>query len=289
MIPGVDVYQGYGPIDWNLVAASGVRFAWIKCREANDYKDENYERNVQRARATGIHVGAYHVAHPLPKDVPGRPFKTGRTPLEQAELFFKGCAGLGSDPGELSPALDLEWPAPEDWQKWGCSAQQISDWARECCEAMALLWGRLPIIYVYPHWWRTLAHGADVSWAARYPLWLADYGWRDEGSPPDDWNAPHLSWVSSAWERWDACQHSAQGSSVRVPGIPACPVDRDVIRDEETLRRLTGQSAWDPDADTQPRLVPIVRPPVPHHHPMTGKLLDHPSIDEDDDPPPEAA
>jgi GH25 family lysozyme M1 (1,4-beta-N-acetylmuramidase) len=230
MIPGIDVYEGYGAIDWNLVASSGVRFAWIRCQVGNDRRDEAYVRNVQRARDAGIVVGAYHFAYPLPDD-----WHKARLPLEQAKLFFEACGGLGSQPGELSPALDLEWPSPVDWMKWGCTAQQISDWGRECAEAMALLWGRLPVIYTYPWWWQTVSKSADVSWAARYPLWMASYthswaGVPENGAPP----------VPPPWTNWAAWQYSAEGSQIRVPGIPACPIDRDCIKDEATFERLQG-------------------------------------------------
>ncbi len=292
MIPGFDCYSGYGQIDFNLARAAGYRFVWVKCQEGNEGKDPLYERNVQRAKAAGLAVGPYHFAFPLPN----HPDHKNRGPLEQAELFFKACNGLGSKPGDLSPAIDLEWPPPEEWAKWGCSASQISEWSHECCEAMALLWQRLPAIYTYPNWWRELSRGADTSWASRYPLWLASYTWTTDGPPPDGWQPPHLSCVSESWSEWVACQHSADGSRARIPGVPACPVDRDVIRDEETFLRLTGRPAWDPDADTQPVLVPsipprplvdfpIVHPPVPlgtHGLPMIDN-------DDGDDEPPQAA
>lgn len=265
MIPGVDVFEGYGAIDWNLVASSGVRFAWIKCQTGNDGKDPAYERNVQRARDVGIAVGAYHFAYPLPQ-ASGHP---GRSPLEQAELFFRACSGLGMQKDELSPALDLEWPPPNDWEKWGCSAQQISDWGRECAEAMTLLWGRLPVIYTYPWFWQSV-WSADVSWAARYPLWMASYGHQGEGLPS---GAPP---VPAPWGDWAAWQYSAEGSAVRVPGIPACPVDRDCIRDEDTFARLTGANKVDHDAPTLPSLESAIVHVLHYDTP-------------DDEPPPSAA
>lgn len=269
MIRGMDAFSGYGIIDWNLAAAAGIRFAWLKCIEGNEGKDPAFERNRHRARDAGIAVGAYHFAFPLPSG-PGLP--KGRSALEQAQRFFDGCGGLGSNEGELSPALDLEWPPPNEWAKWGCSAEQISDWGRECCEAMALLWGRLPVIYTYPWWWKALS-AADVSWAARYPLWMATYTHPGPGVP-EDGKRPA---VPAPWADWAAWQYSADGSAERIPGVPACPVDRDVIRDEATFARLCGHRASDPDADTQPEFVPSIRPWAIVHP-------DVPLDGEDDDP-----
>lgn len=252
MIPGTDVFAGYGLIDWNLAAQSGIRFAWIKCYEGNSGKDPSYEKNIQRARDAGIHAAPYFFAYPLPHG-PGKPAK--RSPMEQAELFFKAFGSRLVEPGELCPAVDLEWPPPQEWAKWGCTAPQISEWCREVCEAMTVLFARLPIIYTYPWWWRAVSDGADVSWAARYPLWMANYTHPGPGVPPD-----HAGPITPApWNTWHAWQYSADGSKERVPGIPACPVDRDVIRDEATLRMLRGIS--EDDIDTQPW--DIVHPAVP--------------------------
>lgn len=253
MIPGVDVHAGYGRINWKLVAAAGYRFAYCKGPEGNEARkdDLTWRRNVDEARANGLVVGVYMVPWMLPHG-PDKP--AGRSPLEQAQRFFERVQGFGSRIGDLAPAIDIEWPPPEKWAEWGCSAPQISEWLREHCEAVTLLWGRLPVLYTYPHWWRTLAAGADVSWASRYMLWLADYSWPQEGHPPKGWNPPKMSWVKSAWEDWAICQHSADGSSARVPGIPVSPVDRNVIRDEDTLERLQGIIRLGPDDDTLPDL-----------------------------------
>jgi len=264
MIPGFDCYSGYGQINFNVAREAGYRFVWVKCQEGNTGKDGSYERNVQRARDAGLAVGAYHFAFPLPTD----PAHPSRDPNDQAQLYFNACKGLGSEPGDLSPALDLEWPAPQDWAKWGCTPQQISDWGRACCVAMAQLWGRLPVIYTYPHWWKTLAQGADVSWASDYPLWFADYSWPQIGHPPLGWMPPHLSWVQDTWNDWAACQHSADGSTARVPGVPVSPVDRNVIKDEATLLRLTGRS---------PSVMPVSAPIVADLVPTVPDLGNPPS------------
>lgn len=291
MIPGVDVYSGYGRIDWKAVAASGVRFAWIKSAEGNEpaRDDSAFRRNVDDAQEAGVIVGAYFFPYPLPYG-PGLP--AGRSPLEQAERAFRVCAGLGSQHGELSPCVDAEWPPPEEWVKWGCSAAQISEWLHDYCEAATILWGRLPVIYTYPWWWKALS-AADVSWAAQYPLWMASYTHNGPGTPPIGKAPP----VPAPWKDWAAWQYSANGSLQRVPGIPACPVDRDCIRDEDTLKRLTGHRAYEPEADTEPELVPSVRPStlqsrtvvdwpiVRGRVPLGRHALDLP----DDDPPDDAA
>lgn len=240
MIPGLDVHAGYGTIDWDRVASAGYRFAWAKCSEGNQgngkFVDPQFARNVAECKRVGILVGAYHFAFPLPSDGKNK-FRSAK---EQAQIAFERSGGLGSEPGDLCHALDAEWPPTNEWSKWGCTAQQISDWLREYCEEATLLWGRPPIIYTYPAWWKTLSANADTSWASAYYLWFANYEWPGEGTPPDGWEPPLMSWVASTWSDWAVCQHSADGSPVKVPGIVAKYVDRNVCKDETTLSQLCG-------------------------------------------------
>ncbi len=280
MIPGCDVHGGYGLIDWGLVASSGIRFAYVKCTTGNEHsKDVTYERNIQRARDNGVLVGAYHFAFPLKHGI-GLP--VGRSPLEQAQAAFDGCSGLGGRTGELSPVVDAEWPPLTEWPKWGCTAAQISEWLHEYCEAATLLWGRKPVIYTYSDWWRGNGrnyHGlsdAEVSWAADYPLWMAAYTHALPG-PPTGGGPP----IPFPWRDWAVWQYSAEGSPARIPGISACPVDRDCIKDEDTLDTLTGRASQ-PSTLREFPVVYALPDPLP---------LESTDLDELDDPepPPKAA
>ena len=241
MIPGVDVSAAQGYIDWQKVSDAGYRFAYLKCTEGNQgngkFVDQQFHRNLEGARAAGVVVGCYHFAFPLPEDSKN----VGRSPNEQVAYAYTQSGGLGSQPGDLAHALDLEWPAPQDWRKWGCSAEQIAAWAKEYCELATERFGRKPVIYLYPDFYRQLVNGgADVSWASEYDLWFADYGWPGAGTPPEGWAPPHFSWVSKTWTNWAVCQYSAENSAVQVPGIRVPHVDRNVIEDEATLARLQG-------------------------------------------------
>jgi GH25 family lysozyme M1 (1,4-beta-N-acetylmuramidase) len=234
MIQGVDVYSGYGPINWSNAKAADVRFALIKCGEGNEpaKNDHRFDENVTAARAAGVAIGAYFFGYPLPS---GPHLPLGRDAGEQAKRFFQISGGLGAQDGELPPALDLEWPAPGDWDKWGCSSQQISDWGRAFCETAMGLWGRRPLIYTYPWFWKSVVASADVSWAKEYPLWLASYVHSGPGLPSD----VEANVTLAPWDAWSILQYSADGSHEQVAGISAVPVDRDCIRDDATLAALT--------------------------------------------------
>lgn len=253
MLLGVDTHVGYGVVDWAKAKAAGVRFAYLKCTQGNEnFVDAQFSHSHAECTRLDIPHGAYHFAEPLPDD----PKHPGRSPLDQVERAFANCQGLGSKPGDLTHAVDAEWPPPEEAAKWGCTRPQISAWLKEYCQLATDRFGRKPVIYTYPAWWKWLAEGADVSWASEYLLWFADYDHPGDGTPADGFTPDHMSWIASTWSDWAVCQFSAQGSNARVDGINACPIDRDCIRSETMLLRLRGLwSQEDPG-------FPIVHPDV---------------------------
>ena len=259
MILGIDVYEGYGKIDWARVAASGVRFAFIKSTEGNEGKDRRFDENVAGAKAVGIYVGAYLYAFPLPDD----PKHPGRSPIEQARRFWFESSGLGTRPGELPPVLDFEWPVHfervkgtsqiiDKWAEWKVSPASMVAWAEECVEEIERLWGRTPLLYTFPDFARSLGGHLRDSSLGRCPLWMAHYTHPTAWMPPDD--ARPI--VPAPWSDWTFWQFSADGSSIRVPGVPACPLDRNVFRgDLDGLRRLANIN---PDAETVRELPSVV-------------------------------
>jgi lysozyme len=267
MILGVDVHAGYGKIDWSRVAQSGVRFAIVKATQGNDGCDPRARENIEGCKAAGIYVGAYLFAYPLPE----RDDKPGRSPEDQARRLYNDVQGLGKGYGELPPALDLEWPPQHErekdtsqirnrWEEWGVTAKSIVEWAERCVAEMERLWGRPPILYTYPHFAGSLGEHLKSSGLGRCPLWIANY------TSPRTWTPPEGTRpiVPKPWGDYAFWQFSADGSPMRIPGIPACPIDRNVFRgDIEALRDLANV---DPDAETQPDLTnpnakPSRRPP----------------------------
>jgi lysozyme len=59
-VRGIDVSHHQAAIDWPLVAAHDVSFAFIKATEGGDVVDARFKTNWDGARAAGIAVGAYH-------------------------------------------------------------------------------------------------------------------------------------------------------------------------------------------------------------------------------------
>jgi lysozyme len=83
-----------GEIDWRLLPAQGVDFAYIKATEGADHHDPRFAANWAAARREGIARGAYHF------------FTLCRSGAEQAANFI---ATVPADPAMLRPAVDLEF------------------------------------------------------------------------------------------------------------------------------------------------------------------------------------
>lgn len=64
---GIDVSRHQGNIAWQTVKNSGIEFAILKAGGSDDgfYTDSTFENNYQRARESGLPLGAYYIVGPL--------------------------------------------------------------------------------------------------------------------------------------------------------------------------------------------------------------------------------
>lgn len=196
MIYGFDVssMQGAHPFDQIARAMPELEFVIIRGQVGNDNFDPDFEANAKASFAAGLVPFMYCYAYPLPAAA-GHP---GRDPMEQARLFV-AHAQRYPEFAKRPLFLDFEFPEPQDWAKWGCTAASIAAWMLACCEEIERLMGVAPVIYTYPDWWQHVA-AADVSWAARFALWLARY--LTPGSRPTQGQSPALIAPWLAWLFW---------------------------------------------------------------------------------------
>lgn len=232
---GIDVWSGYGKIDWKAARAGGVKFAFLKCTTGNDGIDPTYKANAQGCHDAGIPFAPYLFGYPLPAGKPGR------SPEEQAAALYAACGGAT----DMPPVLDLEWPPhyekvngtsqiADKWAQWAVNGPFIAEWGLRCLRELERLFGRTPILYTYPHFWASLgAAGQSLEWC-RYPLWIANYTHLAEGLPA----AGAKPLVPAPWKEYAVWQFSADGSAVRVPGVPACPLDRNVMMSDTLAKFL---------------------------------------------------
>ncbi len=176
---GIDVSHYQGQVDWALVKAAGIHFAFAKATQGTSYVDPELTANWPAMRAAGLVRGAYHFMDP------------DQDAAAQAEHFL---ATVQLEAGDLPPVLDIEVTE-------GMSVEGLDAAVRTWLEKVAAATGVQPIIYSDETFLDTeLANGFGA-----YPLWIAAY----EETPP----APPAAWT--AWTFW---QYSQSGQVSGVDG-----------------------------------------------------------------------
>lgn len=173
MIPGIDVSHFQGIIDWPKVAASGVKFAFIKATDGTRFTDPRLKANCDGAKAAGIPFGLYHFFRA----------NLGAAEIQQVN-FFLGYAG--SFPWSLPPVLDVEI---------GSVTAQTEEQALAWMSQVQASSGVKPILYCSPGY--ADIHLQDDQWL-EYPLWVAHY----------DVPTPRIS----RWTYWEFWQYERNGT-----------------------------------------------------------------------------
>ena len=187
----------HGEVDWSAVAASGVRFAFIKATDGVDDVDPRFQQNWDGARVAAILRGAYHF------------FRPGLEARRQADHFLNVVT---VDHLALPPALDVE---VTDGMDRAALQQGLRSWL----ETVHAASGCRPIIYTDPSFWRESVAG-DFS---EYPLWLACYATEPE--------------VPATWRAWTFWQHGDAGSVNGISGqvdLDYCALSYEDLRNLST-------------------------------------------------------
>src|SRR5256886_15585734 len=129
--------HAYGPIGWPAVAASGVRFAYVKATEGLSYTNPYFASDNSAAKAAGLLVGAYVFARP---DL--------GNPVGQADYFIDRAA-WHDDPQTLVPFVDLEWPYAGLHLStcYGLTPGAMTTWIHAFIDRIRTRIGRAPMIY----------------------------------------------------------------------------------------------------------------------------------------------
>jgi lysozyme len=192
-IQGIDVSKYQGDIDWNAVAASGVKFAWIKASEGGDHADERFQANWDGAKQAGIARGAYHFVYWC------------RAPSEEV-TWFEQNAPVDAD--ALPPVLDVESDSESKTCHRRLEQQQTIADMKLMLEEMERHYGKRPVIYTSVDFYEAILSDGAFS---DYPLWVRSTK-----------HHPSVRYGSRPWTFW---QYQADGSS---PGI-AGHVDRNAF------------------------------------------------------------
>jgi GH25 family lysozyme M1 (1,4-beta-N-acetylmuramidase) len=261
---GIDVYSLNSPDDstnatdpnmkaanWKAVYDSGVRFAYIK---ASEYRaDAGFAERMQLAKAAGLLRGAYILPH----------FELDNI-ADQVNLFIQT---VGSDQGELPPALDLESPGG-NWPVGRPLFKKIKD----CLDRMTQAFGRKPIIYTSQSIVRQFQI-INPIWGKDYDMWVATYPWMpntklqysDPNNPPS-WSSTYPP-QPDGYKSWVVWQWTSKG---RIPGMGHEDVDIDLFKGSyNDLLNWANAKAPTPVTPSPVQPVPApVQPPTPQPQPQ---------------------
>jgi GH25 family lysozyme M1 (1,4-beta-N-acetylmuramidase) len=189
-IEGIDISHWQGDIDWSQVAGANKAFAFMKASEDHDYTDPTYGLNRARAKAAGLHIGAYHFAQPS---------AAAGDAIAEADHFLE-TANIAA--GDLPPVLDLE-------RSNGLSDAAMQTWVRSYLERIYERTGVRGIIYTSPNFWSTYVGGTDWFATNGYRiLWLAHW---TTGTP----TVPASDWAGFGWTFW---QYTSSGTVAGIAG-----------------------------------------------------------------------
>ena len=192
---GIDVSKWQGDIDFTAVAASGIEIVYIRAGAGSEYRDPDFERNYENARAAGLRIGFY-------LSVTAR---TEQEAIEQAEFFYSLIRGKTH---ECRLAMDYE-------SYYRLSNSAVNRNALAFLRTLNRLSGTDAVLY-------TDASNAERLWSDEVAdtarLWVAEYGVRQ---PRDN----------GKWASYAGWQYTDTG---RVPGISG-NVDRDRFTEEMLL------------------------------------------------------
>jgi lysozyme len=199
MMNGIDL-SGWQPavIDWARVKSDGKDWAYLKSSEGSTGRDATFGRHRVDAAAAGVTIGAYHFGH----------FPPSVDPRAQAQFFFEASGGLGSNPGELPPTIDLESYTPDPTQSHGARpGPEVRDAAAEFLDECRGLFGCLGVLYGSLDYLRDFIRVGDAPELKAYALWLAEYPSLPKGGPDVSTKWPSLS----PWGRPKMWQWSDKG------------------------------------------------------------------------------
>ena len=185
-IHGIDVSKFQGDIDWNAVANSGVKFAWIKATEGGDNADARFQANWNGAKAAGVPRGAYHFVYWC------------RPPMEEMANFEQNAPVEGD---ALPPVLDVEaTPTSKTCHRHLTQQDAIAE-MKVMLDEMERHYGKRPIIYTTVDFYQAiLADGAFMD----YPIWVRSTKYQ-----------PSVKYGPRPWHFW---QYQSDGSDRRHPG-----------------------------------------------------------------------
>ena len=159
-IKGIDVSTYQGEIDWEKVADSGVKYAFIRLgyrgyESGLLVKDDRFEENIRGALQNGVAVGVYFVTQAI-------------SVVEEAQFVMENIRPYNVT---WPIVLDIEDAASATARTAELSQQARTDHAIAFCETIKES-GYTPILYCNIRWF---IEKLDITRIADYDKWFAQY------------------------------------------------------------------------------------------------------------------
>ena len=128
---GVDVSAYQGEVDWKVLAAQDISFAYIKATEGSSFTDKCFAYNWENAAESGLRIGAYHF------------FSFESAGETQAHHFTETVEPVAD---MLPPVVDVEFygrfQTPQD-----IDTQAVAEELRSFVDQVTEDYGMKPVIY----------------------------------------------------------------------------------------------------------------------------------------------
>ena len=188
-IKGIDVSTYQGEIEWDKVAASGVKFVFIRLgyrgyESGLLVKDDRFEENIRGALSNGIAVGVYFVTQAVNVE----------EAVEEAQFVMENIRPYNVT---WPVVLDIEDAASATARTADLTQQQRTDHAIAFCETVKE-GGYTPMLYCNIRWF---IEKLDITRIADYEKWFAQY-----------FRKPFFPYTFQVW------QYSSSGSIDGIKG-----------------------------------------------------------------------
>ena len=198
---GIDVSAYQGDIDWEKVAASGVKFAIIRVASRGYSKgalnvDEKFEDNIKGALKAGLKVGVYVFSQAVNTE----------EAKEEAEIAIKNLKGYDIT-GPI--VIDTELISESDTARANdLSIELRTEIVKTFCDTVKAA-GYKPMVYAGTYW---LQYNLNWDEFADVPVWYAYYG-----------HDPLMDYKFAIW------QYTYEG---KIDGIEVNTVDLNLMLDD---------------------------------------------------------
>lgn len=158
---GIDVSSHQGTIDWEKVASTGVKFAFVRVGYRGStagriYEDPYFRRNLTGAKQAGLKVGVYFYSMAA----------NTKEAIQEARFVVRALKGYDID---YTVTFDLE--VSESSHQGSLTTDEATRITDAFCKYVKRR-GYEPMVYGNPAW---LQNNVDLTRLTAYPVWLAHY------------------------------------------------------------------------------------------------------------------